>query len=83
MRWTDRSSGKVSLLWADEMLYCRSEKGPVSLVEAAPEGFRLRGRFNQPYRSRANSWPHPVISGGVLYLRDGDVLLAYDVRAEK
>jgi outer membrane protein assembly factor BamB len=83
VKWTDRSSGKVSLLWADGMLYCRSEKGPLSLVEATPEGFKLRGRFNQPYRSRANSWPHPVISGGVLYLRDQDVLLAYDVRAEK
>ena len=83
VKWTDRSSGKCSLLWADGMLYCRSEKGPVSLVEATPAGFKLRGRFDQPYRSRLNSWPHPVIANGVLYLRDQDVLLAYDVRAEK
>ncbi len=65
------------------MLYCRDEKGPISLVEATPEGFKLRGRFNQPDRSERNSWPHLVIANGVLYVRDQDVLLAYDVRAEK
>ncbi len=29
------------------------------------------------------SWPHPVIANGVLYIRDQDVLLAFDVRAGK
>ncbi len=78
--WTDRSSGKkCSLLYADGMLYVHSEDGKVSLVEATPEGFRLRGRFNQPDRSNKQSWPHPVIANGRLYLRDQDVLLCYDV----
>ena len=63
------------------MLYCRSEKGPISLVEATPAGFKLHGRFNQPDRSSQNSWPHLVIANGVMYVRDQDVLLAYDVRA--
>ena len=80
VKWTDRSSGKCSLLWADGMLYCRSEKGPISLVEATPEGFRLKGRFDQPDRSERSSWPHMVIASGVMYVRDQDVLLAYDVR---
>jgi hypothetical protein len=26
------------------------------------------------------AWPHPVISGGRLYLRDADVLLCFDVK---
>jgi len=79
--WTDRTSGKCSLLCADGMLYARNENGPVSLVEATPEGFRLQGRFHQPERSNKNSWPHPVIAHGRLYLRDQDVLLCYDIRA--
>jgi len=79
--WTDRSSGsKCLLLYADDMLYVHSEDGRVSLVEATPEGFRLRGRFNQPDRSSKRSWPHPVIAHGRLYLRDQDVLLCYDLR---
>jgi len=82
-KWADRSSGKCSLLYADGMLYCRSENGPISLVEATPTGFNLKGRFNQPDRSDKNSWPHLVIAGGVMYVRDQDVLLAYDVRDAK
>ncbi len=81
VQWSDTSSGKCSLLFADGMLYCRSEKGPISLVEATPAGFHLRGRFQQPNRSAKNSWPHLVIANGVLYVRDQDVMLAYDVRA--
>lgn len=80
--WTDRSSGRCSLLYADGMLYARSERGPISLVEASPEGFRLKGRFDQPNRSNKKSWPHPVIANGRLFLRDQDVLLCYDVRAK-
>lgn len=81
--WRDRSCGKGSLLYADGMLYVRSEKGTVSLVEATPEEFRLHGRFEQPSRSEQPSWPHPVIADGRLYLRDQDVLLCYDVRQQR
>ena len=85
VKWTDRTPGKCSLLWADGMLYCRNEKGKgtIFLVEATPKGFRLKGKFDQPDRSDKMSWPHPVIANGVLYLRDQDVLLAYDVRADR
>jgi outer membrane protein assembly factor BamB len=83
VKWTDRSSGKCSLLYAEGLLYCRDEKGPISLVEATPEGFKLRSRFNQPDRSDKNSWPHLVIANGVMYVRDQDVLLAYDVRGKE
>jgi outer membrane protein assembly factor BamB len=81
VQWTDRSSGKGSVLWAGRMLFFRSESGPISLVEATPEGFRLKGRFDQPGRSDKNSWPYLVIANGVMYVRDQDVLLAYDVRS--
>ena len=83
VKWADRGPGKCSLLYADGMLYARNEGGPMSLVEATPEGCRVKGRFNQPDRSGKNSWPHPVIANGMLYLRDQDVLLCYDVRAGK
>jgi outer membrane protein assembly factor BamB len=81
VKWQDKTPGKCSLLYADGMLYCRSENGPVSLVEATPDGFRQHGRFDQPARSKKKSWPHPVIANGLLFLRDQDVLLCYDVRA--
>jgi len=80
VKWADRSCGKGALVYADGMLYCRSEQGLVSLVEATPAGFHLHGRFEQPERSTAPSWPHPVVADGRLYLRDQDQLLVYDVR---
>jgi outer membrane protein assembly factor BamB len=79
--WQNRSVGKGSVAYADGHLYVRSERGPVALVEVTPTGYREKGRFEQPDRSNERSWAHPVIAGGLLYLRDWDVLLCYDIKA--
>lgn len=79
--WKSREPGKCSLVYADGLLITRSEDGPVCLVEANPREYRLLGRFEQPDRSPAPSWPHPVIADGRLYLRDQDLLLVYDLKA--
>jgi outer membrane protein assembly factor BamB len=84
VKWAEMGVGKGAVVFADGHLYCRAEagNGSVALVEATPAGYREKGRFNQPDRSRQNSWAHPVIANGRLYLRDQDVLLCYDVRAK-
>jgi outer membrane protein assembly factor BamB len=79
-KWQDRCVGKGSIAAADGRLYVRSEKGPIALVEATPSAYKELGRFEQPDRSSKNAWPHPVIAGGRLYLRDQNVLLCYDVK---
>jgi outer membrane protein assembly factor BamB len=81
--WSE--SGKLqkgSICSADGMLYLRAEagEGTVVLAEASPFGFLEKGRFKQPERSSKNSWPHPVVANGKLYLRDQEVLFCYDVR---
>ena len=83
MVWSDKKLGKGSLCYADGHFYLRSEdsKGTVALIEATSTGYREKGRFDQPDRSQNESWPHPVIANGKLYLRDQDVLLCYDVTA--
>jgi outer membrane protein assembly factor BamB len=82
--WENKCVGKGSVSFADGNLIVRSEgrKGSVALVEATPEGYKEHGRFDPPDRSKSESWPHPVVSGGRLYLRDQDVLLCYDVKAK-
>lgn len=80
-KWHDRSVGRGAVVAADGMLYLRSERGAVALVEATPVGYRERGRFEPPARSRFPAFAHPVVAGGRLYLRDADVLLCYDVKA--
>jgi len=82
-RWQERRKlGKGSIAYADGHFYLREEggKGTVALIEASPDGFKEHGRFNPPDRSDKNSWPHPVIAGGKLYLRDQGVLLCYDIK---
>lgn len=79
--WRDRSvGGNASVTYADGNLYCRSQRGTVALVEATPAGYKELAKFEQQDRSSANSWPHPVISHGRLYLRDQDILLCYNVK---
>ncbi len=78
--WEERSVGKGALTYADGHLYLRSEQGPIALIEANPKAYVEKGRFKQPDRTRRQSWAHPVISDGTLYLRDQDLLFAYDVK---
>ena len=79
--WRDRSIRKGSLTFADNRLYVFSERGDVALVEPSRAGYRQRGRFELRQRDRSgeNTWSHPVVANGLLYLRDQDVLVAYDV----
>ena len=77
--WRDRSVGKGSLVYADGRLYCFSERGVVGLVEATPTGYVEKGRFRIE-AGDLETWTHPVVAGGRLYLRDQDTIYAYDVR---
>lgn len=83
--WEEKSKlGKGSLLLADGRFILRAEAGPgtVALIEASPAGYKELGRFDQPERSEKNSWAHPVVANGKLYLRDQDVLLCYNLKAQ-
>lgn len=52
------------------------------LVELSKHEYIERGRIDQPDRSSAPVWAHPIIANGRLYVRDQDVLLCYDVTAK-
>jgi outer membrane protein assembly factor BamB len=81
--WRDRSVGKGSLAVADNRLYLYSENGVVGLADAAPDAYRERGRFTIPQQSGLPTWCHPVITGGLLVIRDQESVYAYNVRAQR
>ncbi|WP_394793885.1 PQQ-binding-like beta-propeller repeat protein [Armatimonas sp.] len=81
--WESRAPGKGSITYADGMLYCRSERGPVTLVEANPKEYIQRGQFEQPDRTREPAWAYPVVANGKLYVHDMDTLLCYDIKDGK
>ncbi len=79
--WKDRSVGKGSISYADGMLYLLGEKQLVGLAEANPTAYVEKGRF--PINDRGwDSWAHPVIIGGKLYIRNQNELTCYDVKGK-
>ena len=78
----EKRAPKGSVAFADDRLYYRTEKGTLLLIEPNPKEYLERGRFEQPDRTRLPAWAHPVIANGRLYVRDQDLLLCYDVKAE-
>jgi len=72
-------TGSAAVAYADGNLYFRYQNGQVILIEATPTGYKEKGSFTIPGVT-GPSWPHPVIAGGRLYIREQDTLLAYDVR---
>ena len=79
IEWQSRSVGKGSLVAADGMLYVLSEGHRAALVEATPEEYREHGQFRITPHGRP-SWAHPVVAGGVLFIRDQHTLTAYDIK---
>jgi len=78
--WESRSPGKGSITYADGMLYCRGERGTITLVEANPKEYVQKGQFEQPDRTREPAWAYPVVANGKLYIHDQDTLLCYEVK---
>ena len=78
--WADRSVGKGAIVYADGHLYCRGEGGGVSLVEASPAGYKVKGSFTPAERNGSKCWAHPAVSGGKLFIREGDTLTAYAIK---
>jgi outer membrane protein assembly factor BamB len=73
--------GSAAMTYADGCLYVRYDNGYVALVPATPDGYKESGVFKIP-NSRTQSWPHPVVIDGKLYLREKDTLWVYDVKAK-
>lgn len=73
-------TGSAAVAYADGNLYFRYQNGVMAMIEATPEKYTLKSKFQLPMYGR-ESWPHPVIADGRLYLRDQDVLMAYDIAA--
>jgi outer membrane protein assembly factor BamB len=71
-------TGNGSIIYADEMLYTYAHKnGEVCLVD--PESFEIKGEFKVK-KGKKEHFSHPVIKNGVLYIRRGNCLMAYDIK---
>jgi len=83
--WQSEGVAKgASLTAADGMLYCCHEWGKFELLEMNKKEYVHRGQLAGVKGSMmtrpSTNWSHPVIADGVLYVRYGNALTAFDVR---
>ncbi len=85
--WEERLPGKGSgaVCFGDGRLYCYDDKeGSVTLVEPNRQSYQAHGKLTLPRqtdlpRDKGAIWAHPVIANGTLFIRDQDLLFAYEI----
>lgn len=81
--YSERGLGKGSLTAAEGLLYTLNEdekERTVGLVRPTPEEYQVISQFQLPEGGEGPVWAHPVVCGGRLYVRHGDLLFAYNVK---
>jgi len=83
LMWTTREVGHGVTIYADGMLYVYEgpKKGVMHLVKATPDSLQRTGSFEITLGSKEH-WAHQMIAGQRLYVRHGEVLIAYDIAAD-
>ena len=79
IKWRVNQISPSAIIAADGMLYVYSDRGEVALVKPNPDRFELVSIFNVTLGTNQH-WAHPVIHNGVLYIRHGNVLMAYKIK---
>lgn len=72
-------AGRGVVIEADQMLYYYNFQGELKLISYEAGKMEEVSSF-KIVRGQKEHFSHPVIYEGVLYLRHGDVLMAYDIR---
>lgn len=68
VKWTDKVSGKGSLILADGKLIVLSERGELLVANPSPEGFKPLARAQVV---GGKCWSAPTLANGKIYVRTG------------
>lgn len=68
-----------SIIYADKQLYCYSDNGNMNLIKLTANTMEVVSKFRIRKGSREH-FSHPAISNGVLYVRHGNALMAYEIK---
>lgn len=71
---------KGSIIFADGLLYLYNERGNVGIVKPDPAGFKVINQFKVA-KGSGTHWAHLFIANGNLYLRHGEVMMVYNLKA--
>lgn len=74
-----------SIVYADGMIHAYGqETGACVMVKPSAKGYQEAGRFTIPQQTKRRKpqgaiWTHPVVANGKLFLRDQELLFAFDL----
>ena len=71
-------AGSAAIVAADGKLYFRYQDSKMALIDTKTSKYELISEFTLPTHN-GESWPHPVIAGGKLFIRDQDELYCYNL----
>lgn len=80
--WEQEWGNKGSVIAADGMLYLYEEKrGNIALAEPSADSLKIVSSFKFGDGAGPH-WAHPAIYNGMLFIRHGEVLKIFDIRAD-
>lgn len=77
-KYASAEVAKGVVIYADGMLYGYTQKGDLFMAKATPAEFKLSGKIAITLGSDQH-WAHPVINDGILYVRRGNALMAFEI----
>jgi outer membrane protein assembly factor BamB len=77
--WQEQGFARGITITNDGMLYLYTNDGDMVLARATPEKFDVVSQFSIILGTDQH-FAHPIIYNGVLYVRRGDTLMAFDLR---
>ena len=79
VKQTSKDISKGNIIYADGLLYCYGDKGEIGILEPHKDGFNFISKTKVNAGSNQH-WAHSVIHKGILYVRHGDTVIAYDIK---
>ncbi len=77
-KYTSTTMAKGAVIAANNQLIGYTEKGELFMAEANPAEFKVTGKTKISLGSEQH-WAHPVVNKGVLYIRHGNTLIAFQI----
>ena len=77
--WQERGLTNGVIIANDGMLYIYTDRGDMVLARATPERFDIVGQFSITLGTDQH-WAHPILYNGMLLVRRGDTLMAFNVK---
>lgn len=78
VKWETKAYGKGSLILADGKLILFGQQGKLGMAEASPAGFKELA--SAQVLSGKDTWAHPALANGKLFLRAGEKLACFQLK---